>query len=224
MGKTLRSRPLKTKGTGQTGHTRRQAGALSKKRATTLGHGPHGRRTNSTAWAQGAGGAGGKPAILILVGVSGSGKSTVGKLLSRELRCEFYEGDDFHSQANKDKMRRGVALTDEDRWPWLEAIRRLILELLAKRKRAVIACSALKRAYRDVLRLPGVIFVYLKGPFRLLRERLEHRRGHFFDPDLLASQCETLEEPHRAIVVMVDQSPKAIVREIKQGLFARRAK
>jgi gluconokinase len=159
-----------------------------------------------------------KPAVIILVGVSGSGKSTVGKLLARDLACEFYEGDEYHSQANKDKMHRGIPLTDEDRWPWLDAIRHLITELLASQKTAVIACSALKRAYRDVLRLDGVVFVYLKGRFDLLRERLEHRRGHFFDPDLLDSQCRTLEEPRRAITVDVAQTPEGIAREIEERL------
>lgn len=158
------------------------------------------------------------PLVLILIGVSGSGKSTVGKLLARELDCEFYEGDDYHPQANKDKMRDGIPLTDEDRWPWLAAISDLISEILAQKKDAVIACSALTQAYRDYLRLDGVQFVYLKGDFDLIRERLENRRTHFFDPRLLESQFETLEEPRGALAIDIAQTPAEIVREIKKCL------
>ena len=156
--------------------------------------------------------------VLVLIGVSGSGKSTVGKPLARDLNCKFYEGDNYHSQANKKKMREGIPLTDADRWPWLSAIRDLIAKVLAENKDAVVACSALAQSYRDYLRQPGVQFVYLKGSFELLRERLEKRRGHFFDPALLASQFETLEEPRGALVVDVDQTPAAIVREIQERL------
>lgn len=156
--------------------------------------------------------------VIVLIGVSGSGKSTVGALLARDLNCKFYEGDDYHSQANKEKMREGIPLTDADRWPWLTAIRNLISEVLTQEKDAVVACSALARSYRDYLRQPGVRFAYLKGGFDLLRERLQGRRGHFFDPDLLASQFETLEEAHGALAVDIVQTPAAIVREIKERL------
>ena len=132
--------------------------------------------------------------VIVLIGVSGSGKSTVGKLLARDLDCQFYEGDTYHSPANKRKMREGIPLTDADRWPWLNAIRKVISKELAQKKDAVVACSALAQSYRDHLRQPGVKFVYLKGDFDLFRERIEKRRGHFFDPDLLASQFEALEE------------------------------
>lgn len=156
--------------------------------------------------------------IIVLIGVSGSGKSTVGKRLARDLGCQFYEGDDYHPQANKDKMRAGIPLTDEDRWPWLAAIRDLMSEILAQKKDAVVACSALRQAYRDCLRLDGVQFVYLKGDYDLICERLENRRTHFFDPALLESQFETLEEPRGALAVDIAQTPAAIVREIEKGL------
>ena len=166
------------------------------------------------------------PVVLVLIGVSGSGKSTVGKRLARELNCQFHEGDDYHSPANKEKMRQGIPLTDADRWPWLAAIRELISETLAQKKDAIVACSALAQSYRDYLRQPGVQFVYLKGDFDLLRERLQNRQAHFFDPDLLASQFETLEEPRGALSVDVAQTPAAIVREIRErlGLASRSAK
>ena len=162
------------------------------------------------------------PVVIVLIGVSGSGKPTVGKLLARDLDCQFYEGDDYHSQANKEKMHQGVPLSDRDRWPWLAAIRKLISEILAQQKSAVVACSALTQSYRDYLRLDGVQFVYLKGNFDLIRERLENRRTHFFDPRLLESQFETLEEPRGALAIDIAQTPDAIVREIENGLDLRK--
>jgi gluconokinase len=156
--------------------------------------------------------------VVVLIGVSGSGKSTIGRQLSRAMRSRFYEGDDFHSLANRQKMRAGIPLTDADRWPWLSTIRRLISKILSGGKHGVVACSALRRSYRDYLRQPGVQFVYLKGDYALFRERLKNRRGHFFDPGLLANQFETLEEPRNAITVRVDRPPAAIVAEIRERL------
>ena len=160
----------------------------------------------------------GSPLVVVLIGVSGSGKSTIGRRLARAMRCRFYEGDDFHSRANKQKMRARVPLTDADRWPWLNTIHDLISKILAQGKHAVVACSALRKSYRDCLRQPGVRFVYLKGDYTLLHERLKDRRGHFFKVDLLASQFETLEEPLNAIIVDVARPPAAIVAEICQRL------
>lgn len=156
--------------------------------------------------------------VIILVGVSGSGKTTVGRLLARNLGWQFFEGDDFHSPASTAKMRDGIALTDLDRWPWLSAIRAQMQEVLAQGQHAVFACSALKRAYRDFLRLDGVQFIYLKGDYELIRQRLERRKGHFFGARLLASQFDTLEEPERALVVDAAQTPETIAGEIVRGL------
>ena len=152
--------------------------------------------------------------VLVLIGVSGAGKSTVGKLLARTLQFEFYEGDDYHTEASKQKMRSGVPLTDRDRQPWLEAIRALIASIQARNGNAVIACSALKRAYRAYLRAESVQFVYLKADPALTRERLERREGHFFNPLLLESQFETLEEPRHAVVVSAEKPVSEIVAEI----------
>jgi len=158
--------------------------------------------------------------VVILMGVSGAGKTTIGQLLARDLGWPFYDGDDFHPQANIDKMRQGIALTDDDRDSWLAALQRLIRELLRESRSAVIACSALKRSYRDRL-LSGehnVRLVYLKGDYDLIRKRLQKRQSHFMKADLLASQFETLEEPEGALTVDIAQEPGAIVGLIKRAL------
>jgi len=162
--------------------------------------------------------------ILIAMGVSGCGKTTIGELLAERLGCDFADADSFHSQANKDKMHKGIPLTDDDRWPWLKAIRASIVEKQADGTTHVYACSALKRVYRDILREgdKDVTFVYLKGSPELLRERIKTRKGHFFDPALLQSQLDTLEPPtaDEAIEVDIAMSPEKIVDtvldEIKQ--------
>jgi gluconokinase len=158
--------------------------------------------------------------ILILMGVSGCGKTTVGKLLAARLNRPFYDADDFQPKGNLAKMAQGLPLNDRDRRPWLLAIHDLLVGLSAKSGRAVIACSALKRDYRDLLcaGVPGVCFVYLKGEFALLRSRLEQRQGHFFNACLLGSQFEILEEPEEALTVNVDNPPEAIVERILSGL------
>jgi gluconokinase len=157
--------------------------------------------------------------IVILMGVSGSGKTTVGRLLAEDLGWEFLEADDFHPPANIDKMRRGVPLDDEDRDPWLAAIAGALENRTRGRRNAILACSALKQAYRKRLRVsPDVRFVYLKGTHGQIEDRLEDRRGHFFSPELLESQFEALEEPGDALVVDVSQTPAAIVQQIKREL------
>lgn len=156
--------------------------------------------------------------IVIIWGVSGAGKTTVGKTLSRELGWEFIEGDDFHPAANIDKMQRGVPLTDEDRQPWLQKLRAVITEALDKAENAVLACSALKKKYRDQLRVNDQVkFIFLRGSREQVALRLRNRRGHFFNPDLLASQFADLEEPtatENVMIVDLGQSPAEIVETI----------
>jgi gluconokinase len=157
--------------------------------------------------------------IIILMGVSGSGKTTVGRLLAEDLGWEFLEADEFHPPANIDKMRRGVPLNDADRDPWLAALAAAIDTRTRAGRNAILACSALKHAYRTRLRVsPDVHFVYLKGTHEEIDERLEDRRGHFFSPELLDSQFDALEEPRDALVVDISQTPEAIVRQIERGL------
>lgn len=162
--------------------------------------------------------------ILIAMGVSGAGKSRIGEMLAERLSCTYTDGDAFHSAANKDKMHRGIPLTDEDRWPWLNAIRAAIEEKRRAGETAVFTCSSLKRAYRDVLRGndTDVRFVYLKGSFEVLHERLKTRTGHFFDPSLLQSQLDTLEAPgpDEAIEVSIELTPEQIVDRVVQTIGA----
>ncbi len=160
--------------------------------------------------------------IVILFGVSGAGKTTVGQLLAGELGWMFYEGDDFHSQANIDKMHAGLPLTDEDRQPWLESLRRLIERCLAAKENAVLTCSALKKSYRSYLRVgEEVKFVYLRGSYELIADQLRQRHGHFMNPELLRSQFATLEEPESAenvIAIELGRRPRELVDEIKKKL------
>jgi gluconokinase len=143
--------------------------------------------------------------IVLLAGVSGTGKSTVGQVLARDLGWPFTDGDSLHPAANIAKMRAGVPLTDEDRWPWLEAVAALMDEDIAARRSAVIACSALKRRYRDLLMAgrPAVDLVFLDASRDLLAGRLAARHGHFFRADLLDSQLADLETPQPAQRILV---------------------
>ncbi len=154
------------------------------------------------------------------MGVSGSGKTTVGGLLAARLGWPFFDADEFHPQANIAKMARGTPLTDKDRQPWLQAIRAKMDALEAQGRSAVLSSSALKQAYRDLLLGgdDGVKLVYLKGSYDLLKDRLEAREQHFFKLELLASQFEALEEPQNALVVTVDKSPAAIVEAVLEAL------
>ncbi|WP_247887208.1 NADP-dependent phosphogluconate dehydrogenase [Azospirillum sp. SYSU D00513] len=161
--------------------------------------------------------------IVVVMGVSGSGKSTVGQMLAEGWGCAFSDADSFHPASNVEKMSRGVPLTDEDRIPWLRAIRAAMEESLAAGRDHVFACSALKREYRHILAPDGtatgeVVFAHLSGSAELIRERLGARSGHFFDPALLQSQFDTLEAPDDAILVDIRRSPEDIVADLTRVL------
>lgn len=159
------------------------------------------------------------PCALVVMGVSGSGKSTIADRLAARLGWRYEDGDRFHPPANVAKMSAGHPLTDEDRWPWLQAIADEIDRLSAAGQRAVIACSALKRSYRDILvhGRDDVRIVFLNGTQDLIAKRLAARKGHFMPPDLLASQFKTLEPPQpgeRPITVSIDAPVETIVDDI----------
>lgn len=158
--------------------------------------------------------------IIILMGVSGSGKTTIGQRLAEALGWPFYDGDQFHPQANIAKMQQGMPLTDEDRWPWLQALQAHIATCIQQRVSAVLACSALKQVYRGSLLIDEVEvrLVYLKGDYDLIQTRLAQRQGHFMPPALLASQFAALEEPERGVVVDIRHPPETIVAQIRQQL------
>ena len=154
--------------------------------------------------------------IAVITGVTGSGKTTIGKLLAVQLRWKFYEGDDFHPPANLEKLKRGEPLDDQDRLPWLTAIRDTIRAAIDRGEDAVVACSALKESYRRMLRIsPDVIMVHLEADPELIEKRLKHRSGHFMNPVLVQSQFETLEEPEGALQIDAGMRPGEIVGAIK---------
>ena len=158
--------------------------------------------------------------IIILMGVSGSGKTTIGERLAQALGWPFYDGDQFHPPANVAKMQQGMPLTDEDRWPWLHALRTHMATWLQQGRSAVLTCSALKQAYREhlVVDEAEVKLVYLKGDYDLIHERLAQRHGHFMPPGLLASQFAALEEPEQGVVVDIVHPPETIVALIRAQL------
>jgi len=153
--------------------------------------------------------------IIVLMGVAGSGKTTVGTMLAEAMKCPFLEGDSLHSTENVDKMSEGIPLTDADRAPWLAAIHVRILECSERGLDLVVACSALKQQYREVLaRDVPITWVYLKGSPALIGARLRHRPNHVMKADMLPSQFDALEEPADALVVDVSAPPNAIVEYI----------
>jgi gluconokinase len=157
--------------------------------------------------------------IVIIMGTTGAGKTTIGTMLATQLDWQFADADTFHPPANIEKMSHGIPLTDADRAPWLAAMRKAILEWIAAGKNVVLACSALKRAYRDELRpSPKVKIVYLKGDYALFAERIRHRHGHFAGEQILAGQFADLEEPDDAVTVDAAKSPDEIVAEIRRRL------
>jgi len=153
--------------------------------------------------------------IVIIMGVSGSGKTTVGQLLAQELSWKFYDADDFHSAANKDKMWRGVPLTDEDRVDWLTSLQKLLNQKLEAKQSIVLACSALKQDYRNLLRVNNEVrFVYLQGTYQQIEARMKERNDHYMKPEMLASQFAILEEPTDALIVDISKTPKEIAAMI----------
>ena len=153
--------------------------------------------------------------IIVVMGVSGSGKTTIGTMLANAIQCPVLEGDSLHTRENIEKMSSGIPLTDSDRAPWLAAIRDRILKFPKRGENLVVGCSALKQEYREfIARDIPITWVYLKGSAELIRSRLKHRSSHFMKVSMLASQFEVLEEPSDAIVVDVSPPPSAIVEEI----------
>ena len=157
--------------------------------------------------------------IVIVMGVVGAGKTTIGSMLAEKLHWEFFDADDFHPPSNVEKISNGTPLTDADRAPWLERLSEAIAKWISDRRDVVLACSALKRTYRHELAVsPDVKFVYLKGAAALIAERLRSRQGHFADDQILASQFADLEEPDAAITVDISDTPSEIVAKIRKHL------
>jgi gluconokinase len=157
--------------------------------------------------------------IVVVMGVTGAGKTTIGRLLAQQLGWEFTDADSFHSPANVERIRQGIPLDDADRAPWLKSLRQAMEQWVAEGRNMVLACSALKKSYRHELYLGSEVkFVYLKGSYDLIYQRLRARHGHFASEKILASQFAALEEPDDAVTVEIDQPAEAIVAEIRRGL------
>jgi gluconokinase len=154
--------------------------------------------------------------IIVVMGVTGAGKTTVGRLLAQQLEWDFLDADDFHPESNLEKMRRGIALSDADRRPWLERLQAEVTRQNSRGRHLVLACSALKKDYRKMLGTgPAVEFVYLKGGMEQIAERLGARQGHFADDRILARQFADLQEPDDALVIDTAVPPETIVSEIR---------
>lgn len=157
-----------------------------------------------------------EPQALVVMGVSGSGKTTVGKLLAEHFGWSFFDADDFHPKESVKKMAQGIPLDDEDRKPWLERLNNLIGEHLERGDSLIFACSALKESYRNLLSLgnDGVKFIYLEGSYDLILKRMQDRENHYMKADMLKSQFKALEEPQNALTVNIDAEPEAITAQI----------
>ncbi len=158
--------------------------------------------------------------IIILMGVSGSGKTTIGKLLATSLDWQFSDADDFHSLENVEKMRHGIPLTEADRMPWLQDLQTALKQWLREDKNVVLACSALKDSYRQFLLIDHdrIQLVYLEGSYQLIQKRLQERPNHYMSEQLLESQFNTLESPLDTLIIEVTQSPQMIVETIRSTL------
>ncbi len=153
--------------------------------------------------------------IFIVMGVSGSGKTTVAKAVSNKFGWKYYEGDEYHPAENVEKMKNWIPLNDEDRLPWLLSLRKVIEEAISKRENIVISCSALKEAYRKILKVSEEVkFIYLKGSYDLIRKRMEERIPHFFKPEMLKSQFDVLKEPQQAIEIDISKSSESIIGDL----------
>jgi gluconokinase len=166
------------------------------------------------------------PKAVILMGVSGCGKTLIGEQLAQILGWLFYDGDDYHPPENIAKMTAGIPLDDDDRKPWLKTLHDLISDHLRKGYSMLLACSALKKKYRDQLSIgnPRTVFVYLKGDFHLIFERMQDRSEHYMKAEMLRSQFDTLEEPEDALVVDISKTPDRIIEEIISGLHLKKQK
>jgi gluconokinase len=158
--------------------------------------------------------------VVVLMGVAGSGKTTIGRGLAQELGWRFYDADDFHPRANVEKMAHGLPLDDDDRLPWLETLRDLIARCLERGEDAVLACSALKESYRERLLFDErVELFYLKGDYKLIEERLQRRTKHYMKPAMLESQFAALEEPaQEARTLDISAPPDEIIQTIKRSI------
>ncbi len=157
--------------------------------------------------------------IIIIMGVAGSGKTTIGSLLASELGWSFYDADDFHSESNREKMSQGVSLTDEDRVSWLLSLKDLIIQNMLQNTQAVLACSALKNSYRNILKVDErVKFIYLQGSYQQIKKRLNNRAGHFMSAAMLDSQFQILEEPQNIMTIDISNTPQDILAIIRKGL------
>ena len=153
------------------------------------------------------------------MGVAGCGKSTIGSMLAHELGWNFYDADDFHSESNRRKMAQNIPLTDEDRASWLDSLRSLIGQNIQNERSIVLACSALKKSYRDILMInEQVEFIYLRGTYEQIEARLLQRSGHFMSAKMLASQFDILEEPQDALTIDITHTPQEIISIIRKGL------
>lgn len=160
-----------------------------------------------------------QPMALVLMGVAGSGKTTIGKRLAARLGWDFYDADTFHPPENVAKMAQGNPLTDNDREPWLSTLAQLIKDNLQAERSLILACSALKARYRSQLsEHANVTFVYLRGDFDLIFERINERQGHYMKAEMLRSQFEALEEPDNALILDIDQPPEKLLEHILDHL------